>query len=133
MLVVVRRVASELYKALCKLGDTVVYPILPAAAKPVWNHAAGPKTVFFWAPTIKWVIVFAGLADLTRPADKLSFDQYAAVTATGFVWTRYCFMIVPKNYYLASVNFFVGSTAFVQLLRIAHFHYSHPKPKWEIE
>uniref|UniRef100_A0A183C2R2 Mitochondrial pyruvate carrier n=1 Tax=Globodera pallida TaxID=36090 RepID=A0A183C2R2_GLOPA len=114
------RMASALYRTLCKLGDTFVYPILPATAKPVWNHAAGPKTVFFWAPTIKWVIVVAGLADLTRPADKLSLRQNTALTGTGFVWTRYCFMIVPKNYYLASVNFFVGCTSFVQVTNKAN-------------
>ncbi|KAK5982102.1 Mitochondrial pyruvate carrier [Trichostrongylus colubriformis] len=61
-----------LYNALCKVGDKMVYPILPAFAKPVWNHPAGPKTVFFWAPTIKWALVAAGLADLARPAHKLS-------------------------------------------------------------
>lgn len=52
-----------------------VYPLLPAFAKPAWNHPAGPKTVFFWAPTIKWCLVAAGLADLARPANKLSAYQ----------------------------------------------------------
>lgn len=64
-----------LYKALCGIGDRVVYPALPNFAKPAWNHAAGPKTVFFWAPTIKWALVGAGLADLARPAEKLSLYQ----------------------------------------------------------
>ena len=31
----------------------------------------------------------------------------------------YCFVITPVNYSLAAVNFFVGSTGLVQLLRIA--------------
>lgn len=53
----------------------LVYPVLPAFAKPAWNHSAGPKTVFFWAPTIKWCLVGAGLADLARPAEKLSISQ----------------------------------------------------------
>ncbi|KAK6017013.1 hypothetical protein OSTOST_17499, partial [Ostertagia ostertagi] len=59
-------------RALCNFGDKFVYPVLPAFAKPVWNHPAGPKTVFFWAPTIKWGLVIAGIADLARPAEKLS-------------------------------------------------------------
>ncbi|CAJ0596382.1 unnamed protein product [Cylicocyclus nassatus] len=67
-----------LYNALCRVGDKVVYPILPSFAKPAWNHPAGPKTVFFWAPTIKWALVAAGLADLARPAHKLSPAQNAA-------------------------------------------------------
>uniref|UniRef100_A0AC35TZS5 Mitochondrial pyruvate carrier n=1 Tax=Rhabditophanes sp. KR3021 TaxID=114890 RepID=A0AC35TZS5_9BILA len=116
--------ASALYKSICRVGDKVVYPLLPSFAKPAWNHAAGPKTVFFWAPTIKWCLVGAGLADLARPADKLSLSQYIAVFGTGAIWTRYCFVITPINYYLASVNFFVGFTGFMQLCRIAHHNYT---------
>ncbi|KHJ88740.1 hypothetical protein OESDEN_11463 [Oesophagostomum dentatum] len=33
-----------LYRALCRIGDKVVYPILPSFAKAAWNHPAGPKT-----------------------------------------------------------------------------------------
>ena len=35
----------------------------------------GPKTVFFWAPLMKWCLVAAGLKDLNRPAEKLSVSQ----------------------------------------------------------
>ena len=121
--------ASALYRSLCSAGDTIVYPILPKFAKPAWNHPAGPKTVFFWSPTIKWVLVGAGISDLTRPAEKLSVLQNAALMATGAVWTRYCFVIVPKNYYLASVNFFVFCTGFAQLMRVAYYLYEHPEAR----
>ncbi|CCD66421.1 putative mitochondrial pyruvate carrier 2 [Caenorhabditis elegans] len=118
-----------LYQALCKAGDKFVYPVLPAFAKPAWNHAAGPKTVFFWAPTIKWTLIGAGLADLARPADKLSLYQNSALFATGAIWTRYCLVITPINYYLSSVNFFVMCTGLAQLCRIAHYRYQNPD--WE--
>ncbi|KZP18508.1 UPF0041-domain-containing protein [Athelia psychrophila] len=39
------------------------------------NHPAGPKTVFFWGPMMKWGLVAAGLKDLQRPAEKLSVPQ----------------------------------------------------------
>uniref|UniRef100_A0A915AAS3 Mitochondrial pyruvate carrier n=1 Tax=Parascaris univalens TaxID=6257 RepID=A0A915AAS3_PARUN len=117
--------ASTMYKAICRVGDKFVYPLLPQFAKPAWNHPAGPKTVFFWAPTIKWCLVCAGLADLARPASKLSVYQNSALFATGAIWTRYCFVIIPKNLYLASVNFFVCSTGLVQLMRVAHYKYFH--------
>uniref|UniRef100_A0A8C1MHB3 Uncharacterized protein n=1 Tax=Cyprinus carpio TaxID=7962 RepID=A0A8C1MHB3_CYPCA len=29
--------------------------VLPAKLRPIYNHPAGPKTVFFWAPMFKWV------------------------------------------------------------------------------
>lgn len=35
------------------------------------------------------------------------------------ILNRYCFVITPVNYPLAAVNFFVGTTGLVQLLRIA--------------
>ncbi|KAF7639050.1 Mitochondrial pyruvate carrier [Meloidogyne graminicola] len=54
-------------------------------------------------------------------------DKNASLAATGAVWTRYCFVIVPKNYYLASVNFFVFCTGMVQILRIAHYRHTLSK------
>ncbi|KAG8721359.1 Mitochondrial pyruvate carrier 2 [Ceratobasidium sp. 394] len=68
------------------------------------NHPAGPKTVFFWAPLMKWCLVGAGLKDLSRPADKLSVSQNTALAATGFIWVRYSFVITPVNYSLAAVR-----------------------------
>ncbi|KAJ7209570.1 UPF0041-domain-containing protein [Mycena pura] len=83
------------------------------------NHPAGPKTVFFWAPMMKWCLVGAGLKDMTRPAEKLSVSQNVALAATGFIWVRYSFVIIPVNYSLAAVNFFVGLSGLTQLGRIA--------------
>ncbi|KAG8943045.1 Mitochondrial pyruvate carrier 2 [Tulasnella sp. 424] len=82
------------------------------------NHPAGPKTIFFWAPLMKWGLVAAGVKDLTRPADKLSVSQNVALAATGIIWVRYSFVIIPVNYSLAAVNFFVGTSGLVQLARI---------------
>lgn len=97
-------------------------------------HFTGPKTVFFWAPAMKWCLVAAGLNDLTRPAEKLSVSQNigtfkavpacckptdlrtmclphrgcpslrSALTATGFIWVRYSFVIIPVNVSLAAVR-----------------------------
>jgi len=91
------------------------------------NHPAGPKTVFFWAPLMKWCLVAAGLKDLTRPADKLSVSQNLALAATGFIWVRYSVVITPVNYSLAAVNFFVGLSGLSQLARIAHYRSTLPE------
>ncbi|KAG7275925.1 hypothetical protein CRUP_011375 [Coryphaenoides rupestris] len=56
---------------------------LPAKLRPLYNHPAGPKTVFFWAPMFKWGLVMAGLADMSRPAEKLSLSQSGVLTATA--------------------------------------------------
>ncbi|KAF8891729.1 UPF0041-domain-containing protein [Infundibulicybe gibba] len=92
------------------------------------NHPAGPKTVFFWAPLMKWCLVAAGLKDLSRPADKLSVSQNVALAATGFIWVRYSVVITPVNYSLAAVNFFVGLSGLTQLGRIANHQYNNPQP-----
>ncbi|CAE6349415.1 unnamed protein product [Rhizoctonia solani] len=92
------------------------------------NHPAGPKTVFFWAPLMKWCLVGAGLKDLSRPADKLSVSQNVALAATGFIWVRYSFVITPVNYSLAAVNFFVGASGVSQLYRIWDHRRKNPAP-----
>ena len=87
----------------------------PKAGKltQLWNSPVGPKTVHFWAPIMKWGLVLAGAADFARPASDLSLSQNAALTCTGLIWTRWCFIIKPRNMFLASVNFLlfcVGAT-----------------------
>ncbi|CAG8743992.1 23259_t:CDS:2 [Cetraspora pellucida] len=82
------------------------------------DHPAGPKTVFFWAPIMKWALVIAGLSDLQRPPENLSVSQNAALTATGVIWSRYSTQIIPKNYPLLSVNIFVAGIGITQLYRI---------------
>jgi len=90
------------------------------------NHPAGPKTVFFWAPVMKWCLVGAGVKDLSRPAEKLSVSQNVALAATGFIWVRYSLVIIPVNYSLAAVNFFVGTTGVTQLYRVWDYRRNNP-------
>ena len=81
------------------------------------DHPAGPKTVFFWAPTMKWSLVVAGLADLHRPVETISVPQSTALASTGLIWARYSTQIIPKNYNLLTVNLFVAATGLYQLGR----------------
>ena len=57
--------------------------VVPPRLLPLWNHPAGMKPVFFWAPAFKWCLVIAGIGDLQRPAEKLSPTQSTALAATG--------------------------------------------------
>jgi len=84
----------------------------------LWNSPVGIKTVHFWAPVMKWCLVAAGISDFTRPAEKLSLTQNAALTATGAIWTRWCCIIKPRNLLLAAVNFFLACVGVVQVSRI---------------
>lgn len=88
------------------------------------NSPTGPKTVHFWAPVMKWSLVIAGAKDLNRPIEKVSGTQQIALTATGLIWTRWCMIIKPKNYLLASVNFFLGCVAGFQLVRLYNWNRS---------
>lgn len=66
----------------------------------------------------QWALVLAGVSDFARPAEKLSLTQNGALTATGFIWTRWCLIIKPKNMLLAAVNFFLGVVGIIQVSRI---------------
>lgn len=85
--------------------------------KAFWNHPAGPQTIHFWAPTFKWCITLANIADFQRPADLVSYPQQIAVTATGLIWTRFSTQITPVNYNLLAVNAFMAATGLYQLSR----------------
>ncbi|KAL8461552.1 hypothetical protein ACS0TY_032873 [Phlomoides rotata] len=85
--------------------------------------------VHFWAPTFKWGISIANLADSTKPPEKVSYPQQIAVTATGVVWSRYSTVITPKNWNLFSVNIVMACTGIYQLTRkIRHDHFSDEQP-----
>uniref|UniRef100_A0A0R3RHM1 Mitochondrial pyruvate carrier n=1 Tax=Elaeophora elaphi TaxID=1147741 RepID=A0A0R3RHM1_9BILA len=121
-----RKQNSPLCQSLPLIGNDskeIIYPILPNFLKNTWDHPAGPKTVFFWGPTIKWGLVLAGLSDLMRPAEKLSLFQNVALFITGGIWTRYSFAITPINYNLASVNLFLCAVALFQLARLGYHEF----------
>ncbi|ORY98454.1 mitochondrial pyruvate carrier [Syncephalastrum racemosum] len=88
------------------------------------NSPAGPKTIHFWAPAMKWALVIAGIGDMQRPADKLSLSQNLSLMATGVIWTRYSTVIIPKNWTLFTVNVFVAATAATQVGRILMYRQS---------
>ncbi|KAF7533346.1 hypothetical protein G7Z17_g13530 [Cylindrodendrum hubeiense] len=94
--------------------------------KRMWESEIGFKTVHFWAPVMKWALVIAGVSDFARPAENLSFTQNFALTCTGFIWTRWCLIIKPRNVLLATVNFFLGIVGLVQISRIL-IHESNKK------
>lgn len=73
---------------------------------------------------MKWAIVIAGVSDFARPAEKLSLTQNGALTATGLIWTRWCFVIKPRNVLLATVNFFLGCVGIIQVGRIIMYRSS---------
>ncbi|KAE9452734.1 hypothetical protein C3L33_15354, partial [Rhododendron williamsianum] len=94
----------------------------------LWNHPAGPKTnciqgyslctyncyavaVHFWAPTFKWGISIANLADSSKPPEKVSYPQQVGMK---------CLVIISnsnKNWNLFSVNVVMAATGIYQLSR----------------
>uniref|UniRef100_M4EL05 Mitochondrial pyruvate carrier n=1 Tax=Brassica campestris TaxID=3711 RepID=M4EL05_BRACM len=62
----------------------------------LWNHPAGPKTIHFWAPTFKWGISIANIADFQKPPETLSYPQQMVITGTGLIWSRYSTVITPE-------------------------------------
>lgn len=63
-------------------------------------------------------LVIAGIGDINRPVESVSLRQVGALAATGFIWSRYSLVIIPKNWSLFSVNMFVGLTNMYQVVRV---------------
>ncbi|XP_017757499.1 PREDICTED: mitochondrial pyruvate carrier 2-like [Eufriesea mexicana] len=91
--------------------------LLPCRLRPIFLHPAGPTTIFFWAPTIKWGLVLAGLGDTNRSPDTISLYQAASLMITGAIWSRYSLVVTPKNYNLFSVNAFMSLTEAYNFIR----------------
>ncbi|XP_038207368.1 mitochondrial pyruvate carrier 2-like isoform X2 [Zerene cesonia] len=104
---------SKAYKAVVLFADRFV----PQKLRPLWEHEAGPKTIFFWAPAFKWALVAASIDEYRRPLDTVSPTQSATLAATGLIWTRYCLVIRPINYALSLCNFSLGVANGVQCFR----------------
>ncbi len=92
-------------------------PSVPEFLRSFANHPAGPFTIFFWAPTSKWLLSGANLLNLDKPTNTISFAQTFALTCTGIIWTRYSFVITPINYNLAIVNAALGMSSGYHLIR----------------
>lgn len=67
---------------------------------------------------MKWGLVLAGVSDFARPAESLSLTQNLALMGTGAIWTRWCFVIRPRNVFLAAVNFFLFCVGTTQVTRV---------------
>lgn len=75
-------------------------PVLPA-----WfSSAGGPFTIHPWPPMTKLAISGTSLLEFDRPTDKISLSQYAALTLTGAIFSRYGLVVTPINYPLTGVN-----------------------------
>ncbi|KAH9620427.1 hypothetical protein KSS87_020432, partial [Heliosperma pusillum] len=80
--------------------------------------------VHFWAPTFKWGLSIANVADFSKPPDKLSYPQQIVVAFSGIIWSRYGTVITPRNWNLIGVNMAMSGTGFYQLSRkIRQVHY----------
>ena len=109
------------------LQNSRFFQRLPSPVRRYLYTPAGPLTIFFWAPAFKWALVIAGLADLARPAEKLSMRQSTALALTGFIWSRYSMVVIPRNWLLFAVNLFLGGTGLTQMSRVLVYNRSLKK------
>ncbi|XP_053991840.1 uncharacterized protein LOC128883475 [Hylaeus volcanicus] len=100
------------------IGRYVEKSHLNAKLKYFLLHPAGPLTIHFWAPTFKWGITLANLADMGCSPQKISWETQLAITATGLIWSRFSLVITPKNWNLFSVNVLMAGSGMYQLFRV---------------
>ncbi|TVU31843.1 hypothetical protein EJB05_23545, partial [Eragrostis curvula] len=53
--------------------------------------------VHFWAPTFKWCLNIANVAEFTKPPEEISYPQQLALGCSGLIWARYSRVITPVN------------------------------------
>jgi hypothetical protein len=87
-----------------KLQNIILKSPVPSIVQRIVAHPAGPMTIFFWAPTSKWLLSANNLVDLDKPTNKMSLAQQLALTTAGAIWCRYALVITPKNWNLCIVN-----------------------------
>jgi hypothetical protein len=100
--------------------------IMPQPVERLVLHPAGPFTIHFWAPTWKWMLSISNLLDFDRPIENVSTMQQTALTATGFIWTRYATVINPVNWNLFIVNVSLAATGSYQLARKLKHDFAGP-------
>ncbi|CRG94902.1 mitochondrial pyruvate carrier protein 2, putative [Plasmodium gallinaceum] len=84
----------------------------------------GLLSIHFWAPTFKWSISLANLAEINRDANILSLPQQFAIFFTGLLFSRFAYVVKPRNYNLLTINLFMSLTALYQITRIANCKYN---------
>ncbi|SBT78239.1 mitochondrial pyruvate carrier protein 2, putative [Plasmodium ovale] len=92
----------------------------------------GVLSIHFWAPTFKWSISLANLVDINRDPKLLSLPQQFAIFLTGLLFSRFAYVIKPRNLNLLTINLFMSLTALYQITRIANYKYNASSKK-EVE
>lgn len=99
-------------------------PSVQGSVRAMVESDLGPFSVHFWAPLCKWMLSISNLADYDRPVEKVSTAQQIALCTTGFIWSRYSLVIIPKNWSLFLVNFSLGLTGTYHLGRKLYAEYN---------
>eukprot|EP00756_Hemistasia_phaeocysticola_P032931 Hpha_TRINITY_DN16437_c4_g2::TRINITY_DN16437_c4_g2_i1::g.159695::m.159695 len=110
-----------------RIQNRLSHMAIPLAVKSLLSHPAGPFTIFFWAPTAKWLLSVSNILDYNRPVEKMSLSQQMALASTGIIWSRYSMVINPVNWNLFAVNLALAFTSVYHLLRIGTALYAAPE------
>ncbi|XP_042450929.1 mitochondrial pyruvate carrier 4-like [Zingiber officinale] len=115
----------------CKSPDLVYLPHPPLALSVtvIYLHRDDLGLVHFWAPTFKWGISIANVADFSKPPENISYPQQFVVACTGVIWSRYSTIITPKNWNLFSVSVGMAGTGLYQLSRKIRHDYLSAEEK----
>ncbi|CAG9331476.1 unnamed protein product [Blepharisma stoltei] len=85
-------------------------------ARKFWNHPMGPKTTHFWGPVFNWGFIIAGLLDMEKPPEKISRNMTIALVIYSTMFSRFAWMVNPRNYLLMTCHI-TNVTVQLNLLR----------------
>ncbi|KAL6175018.1 hypothetical protein ACLB2K_051661 [Fragaria x ananassa] len=90
-----------------------------ASFRAFLNSPVGPKTTHFWGPVANWGFVAAGLADMSKPPEKISGNMTAAMCVYSALFMRFAWMVQPRNYLLLACHVSNETVQLYQLSRWA--------------
>ena len=73
-------------------------------ARAFWNSETGPKTSHFWGPVANWGFVLAGLADASKPPEKINPKMTSVLCVYSLLFMRFAWRVQPRNYILLACH-----------------------------
>jgi mitochondrial pyruvate carrier 1 len=77
---------------------------LGSRARAFWNSETGPKTSHFWGPVANWGFVLAGLADASKPPEKINPKMTSVLCVYSLLFMRFAWRVQPRNYLLLACH-----------------------------
>ncbi|OMH85476.1 Mitochondrial pyruvate carrier 1 [Zancudomyces culisetae] len=82
----------------------------------MWN------STHFWGPVVNWGLPVAAIADTQKSPEMISGKMTLALAVYSSVFSRFAWMVTPRNYLLFIMHLTNCGAQLVQITRYVSFH-----------